>query len=139
MGKMVSANGTPQDKPRNKRDVGDRGRVEWRGYISPTLTTSEKATYKKWRADTGACEQALKSALDTGYKISVDFQTRERAYRAGLYCQAVGSENAGYCLTAFASDWWEAINRVVFIHSQVLGGSWTKVISPSGWKDDWVD
>lgn len=139
MGTMVSKDGKPKEKRGDKGDDAKPSRVEWKGYLSPTLTTNEKALYREWRTNSGACEEALKSALDAGFKISVDFQPRERAYRAGLYCQAVDRKEAGYCLTVFAGDWWEAVNRVVFIHHALLSADWTALINGSSWKDDWLD
>lgn len=138
MGKMVSPDGSKAEKSPRKQHQSERGRVDWKGYLSPSLTQNEKELYKRWRAGTDNCSPALKSALDAGYKISVDFQAREGAYRAGLYCQAPHLKEAGYCLTTFAGDWWEAVNRVVFIHTELLGADWTPLITKSGWKDDWA-
>lgn len=139
MGTLVSTDGKSVKQSRNRRNDAKPGRVEWKGYLSPTISAAEKKAYREWRSVEGGCEKALKRALDAGYKISVDFQRYEGAYRAGLYCQQVGHPDAGYCLTQFAGDWWEAINRVVFVHSEVLGSDWSKITGKRGWTDDWLD
>lgn len=138
MGKMVSKDGASARKSPSRSLGNDGGRVSWKGYLSPDITAAEKQLYHEWRADPNECEKALKGALDAGFKISVDFQSKQRAYRAGLYCQAADRKEAGYCLTAFAGDWWEAVNRVVFLHAAVGGGSWNSFFTEGGWKDSWV-
>lgn len=138
MGKMVSEDGSAKNAPRRGNSSKNRVRVEWKGYISPTLDQSEKRVYAEWRANPAQGDKAIERAVHAGYKISVDFQPREGAYRAGLYCQDANSPNAGWCLTCFAGDWYEAACRVVFMHFEILGCDWTKVAGKSGWKDDWV-
>lgn len=138
MVKMVHEAGKPARPPKRDDNRDDRARVKWLGYVSPQITQAEKLVYKAWRDDADSFAVAFRGALEEGFKASVDFQSREGAYRASLYCQVPHRKEAGYCLTIFAGDPFEALYRVVFVHSELYGGDWTPLLSKGGWKDDWT-
>lgn len=124
---------------RERGRTGDDGRVKWMGYVNPTLTSAEKRAYKLWIGDGKSANDFLPDITRKGYSLKIDYVEHERAYRASLYCNNAKSENAGYCLSVFAGDWWEACNRLVYCHQEVLGGSWTSLTGKGSWKDDWVE
>lgn len=139
MGKMVSENGERKDGKGKRTDRDGAGRVEWKGYVSPTLSTAEKKAYRTWAADTVEVNRAVSTTIDSRYTLKIDYMENDGAYRAGLYCQKQGHPDAGYCLTVFAGDWWEATMRVVYCHIVLLNSSWASLTGKGKWKDDWVD
>lgn len=136
---MVSEDGTRKDGKSKRSNPSERSRVEWKGYISPTLSTAEKQAFRKWSADSVEVSRVIQTTLDKRYTLKIDYMENEGAYRGGLYCQDASSPHAGYCLTVFAGDWWQAVMRVVFSHHIVLNSDWSSLTGKGKWKDDWVD
>lgn len=139
MGKMVSEDGTQKGgkKDRSNRDGG--GRVEWKGYVSPSLTQTEKRAFKKWASNSDEVNRQLQTTIDSGYTLKIDYMENDGAYRAVLYCQRKGHADAGYALSVFAGDWWTAALRVVYCHNEILRSDWSSLTGTRKWKDDWVD
>lgn len=136
---MVSEDGAKKERREKRSDRNGASRVEWKGYVSPTLSTNDKRAYQKWRADAVEVNRAIQTTIDGGYTLKVDYMVNDGAYRAGLYCTVQGSPDAGYCLTVFAGDWWEAAMRVVYCHQVLFNASWSSLTGKGKWKDDWVD
>lgn len=139
MGKMVSEDGTQKGGSKDSANRKQRSRVEWKGYVSPQISKVEKAAYAKWRGDADEVNRALATTVQDGYTLKVDYMEDDGAYRAVLYCTLAGSKNAGWALSIFAGDWWEAAMRVVYCHVKILNADWTSLLSGRKWKDDWLE
>lgn len=138
MDEMVLKSRKPRTRTKAEPEASsDRSRVQWKGYVNPTLTAAEKRAYAGWKADNPSIDVKVAALTRQGYKISFDYVERERAYRASFYCQNASSSNAGYCLSLFAGDVWEALMRLVYLHEAVLGGDWNAHDAKGGWRDDW--
>jgi len=137
MGEMVSETGGKRRTAQKGADTRDTGRVDFKGYVSPTLDQAAKRAYKQWDLDYSLLNVAMENLPKEGYKISVDYMARERAYRASIYCQMAGHKHAGYCLTLWAGGAWEALHRVVYCHQEILRGDWSTLLTDRSWKDDW--
>lgn len=111
--------------------------VAWKGYINVSLTEAQKRAYAAWVNDPDLFENALVLALRDGYKLSVDFQVRENAYRASFYCQNPDLPEAGYCLSIFTAEYGLSLHKLVYIHSNVLRCDWSKHLKRSLVDDSW--
>lgn len=127
---------TPSKKSNNNHT---HDRIEWKGYINVPLVEADKRHYHQWKAQEGILDEFLCASLEDGYKLSVDYQPRQDAYRASLYCQNPIKAEAGYCLSIFASSWYEALARIVYIHAVKCQFSWEKFLDPRKQVDDWDD
>lgn len=131
----------PSKEPRKKKSAvsaySGGGRVEWKGYINIPLVEADKRHFQQWKAQPDIVNEAFHTTLADGYKLSVDYQGREDAFRASLYCQNVDFPEAGYCLSIYAGDYWEALIRVLYVHSVKCQGSWERYIGRRSVVEDW--
>lgn len=122
-----------ETKTREKR----MEKVEWKGYINVTLTEAQKRSYVAWINDPDIFSNALELALRDGYKLSVDYQLRENAYRASFYCQNADLPEAGFCLSVFAREYGTALNKLVYIHSGILASDWSNHLKAQLVDESW--
>lgn len=135
--KDTMSNGSKKRAKTKQFSTGNR--VEWKGYINVPLVEADKRHFHQWRAQPSIVEETLQAALRDGYKLSVDWQQRENAFRASLYCQNAEFNEAGYCLSIFASEWWKAVCQLLYIHVVKCNADWTPFIRHTRQADDWDD
>lgn len=134
--------GTSQRRSAGTRKVagyGDKTRVEWKGYISVPLHESDKRHYHQWKNAPEVYDEVLVATLQSGFKLSVDYQLNEGSFRASLYCQDAKRVEAGYCLSFFAAEPFEAVRRLLYVHAVKCQRSWEKYIDAKRPVDDWDD
>lgn len=139
---MVQVDGVQQHgKESKKQRASDKkerlDNVAFKGYVNVSLTEAEKRRFVAWLNDRDLYANALVAAIRSGHKLSIDFQAREDAFRASLYCQNANLPQAGYCLSIFASEHGRAIEKLLYIHAEVLGGDWSKHLKRSLVDDSW--
>jgi len=125
----------PSRPPTHQRQTDTR--VEWRGYVNIPLNEADKRHYFAWRTQPDVLTETTHAILRAGFKLSVDFQEREAAYRASLYCQNPGLSEAGYCLSIFASTSDEAVMRLLYVHAVKAQFKWGAWLSPKSKVEDW--
>lgn len=112
-------------------------KVEWKGYISVPLVENDKRHYFQWCQQTAIVTEVKETTLRDGFKLSTDFQQREGAFRASLYCQNPDYIEAGYSLSMWAGSADEAEMRLLYVHAVKCQGSWERYIGKSPRDDDW--
>lgn len=118
---------------------GAAPRVEWKGYINVPLLEADKRHYHTWKNAPEVFDEVLVATLESGFKLSVDYQQNEAAYRASLYCQDAKRPEAGYCLSLFAGEPLEAVRRLLYVHAIKCQRSWSHWLDPRAAVDDWDD
>jgi hypothetical protein len=105
----------PRDKKRE---------VTFNGFVNHLLTPEDKELFKTWDCDDHDLWILLQTDIQSGYKISVSFNTQNDTFNATYMCTDEDSPNHGYCLSAFAPDWYNAVKSLVFKHNVVLECVW---------------
>ncbi len=96
----------------------------FKGFVNYVLSEADKAEYKKWDVDDHDLWLAMSSDLMSGYKLSVSYNKQNDTFTATYMCNDTDSPNVGYCLSAFAPDWYNAVRSLVFKHNIVLDCVW---------------
>lgn len=96
----------------------------FKGFINRTLTADEKLAFKVWECDDHDLWIVLQTDIQSGYKLSVTYNSANDTFNATYMCNDEKSPNHGWCLTAFAPEWYLAIKTLVFKHNEILGCDW---------------
>lgn len=100
------------------------GPVEFKGFVNYVLSEEDKTAFKAWDVDDHDLWLLLATDIQIGYKLSVSYNKQNDTFSATYMCNDPGSQNAGYCLSAFAPDWYNAVKSLVFKHNEVLDTIW---------------
>ncbi len=127
----------PTKSPKSDSLQTGRGKakVKWRGYVNLALTENQKSGFDMWAKGSDVWGNEIPTLLDSGYTVSIAYDDYHQAAVAGLYCVDSDKENAGWKLTAHASDPYVALVRVIFIHYVLLEGDWSAGFQPE--LDSW--
>ena len=123
----------------SKRTTGRkaaRERVEFKGYLNRNISADEKVTYRSdleagWRWDEKAEE-----LISDGLNLKWSWDSYNEAFAATLYDTNADSDHAGYCLSFRGPEPFEAMSRLVWVHTVLLEGNWNN-ISEVGDSDEW--
>jgi len=123
--------------PRKSSGTTGKGKkkVDFKGYANWTLTPQHKVHYQKWLEQQPDLDDLVMKVLETEHDLKVRYDDYNQCFSAQLYCRDVSHENAGWCLSMRASDYWEAIRRLLFVHCIALEGIWNSE-EEAGWQDD---
>lgn len=103
-----------------KNDTGRTGagkaKAEWKGYVNWSSDRVDKAGFDKWAESNEPFGNMIPTLIEDGYKVSMSYDNHNASAVASLYCQDVGNENAGWCLTARGSHVYDALLRLLYIH-----------------------
>lgn len=97
---------------------------EFKGYVNYVLSEGDKTAYSGWDVDDHDLWLLIAGHQQCGYKLSVSFNPKNDTFNATYICNDLASPNAGYCLSAFAPDWYNAVKVLAFKHDIVLDGVW---------------
>ena len=97
---------------------------EWKGFVNYVLSDEDKTQYSTWNVDDHDLWLLVAGHQQCGYKLSVSFNAKNDTFSATYLCNDEQSANKGYCLSAFAPDWYNAVKILAFKHDVVLDGNW---------------
>lgn len=99
-------------------------KAEFKGFVNYVLNDADKGLYEKWDIDDHDLWLLVAGHNQCGYKLSVSFNQQNDSFSATYMCNDAASPNAGYCLSAFAPDWYNCLKILAFKHEVVLDGVW---------------
>lgn len=97
---------------------------EWKGFVNYVLSETDKEQYSLWGVDDHDLWLLVAGHQQCGYKLSVSFNAKNDTFNATYVCNDEKSPNKGYCLSAFAPDWYNAVKILAYKHDVVLDGLW---------------
>lgn len=100
------------------------GKTDFKGFVNYVLTAEDKELYQKWEADDHDLWLLLATDIQGGYKLTVGYNSQNDTFNATYMCNDPDDKNAGYCLSAFAPDWYNAVKSLVFKHNEILQCVW---------------
>lgn len=101
-----------------------RPKADWEGFVEWTISSDEKSTYAANQPKDDWLFDALLNAVESGYRVTINYDASNTAHRASLYAQYFDSDNAGWMLSMRADDPVEALRRVLYVHYVLLEGLW---------------
>jgi hypothetical protein len=101
-----------------------REEQEWKGFVNYVLSEEDKAAYSEWDVDDHDLWLLVAGHEQCGYKLSHTYNAKNDTFNANYVCNDEKSPNKGYCLSAFAPDWYNAVKILAFKHEVVLDGIW---------------
>lgn len=105
---------------------------EFKGYVNYVLSDENKAVFSSWDIDDHDLWLLVAGHNQCGYKLSVSFNPKNDTFNATYMCNDTSSPNAGFCLSAFAPDWYNAVKILAFKHDVVLDGVWNGQVAKQG-------
>lgn len=100
------------------------GKVDFKGFVNYVLSKEDKVTYTDWEVDDHDLFLLIAGDNQTGYKLGMSFNAQNDTFVATYMCNDSTSPNAGYMLSAFAPDWYNALKTLCFKHNVILGCVW---------------
>lgn len=102
--------------------------VQWRGFKDVRLTDAQRDAYENWDCHDADVYQLAAEAVSSGYKFTCSYNGSNDTYTATITGQSgVGVQAAGFSLSAFAPDWYNAVRTLMYKHWVVLDGDWSKI------------
>lgn len=124
-------------KQDSKITANGRPKVEWKGYVTFTLTEEAKTALRHFMSIGSDPLHWLEEIAAEGvYEIKVRWDSYNECYVCNIYCIKYGHVNAGWTLPVRAADYWECQRRAAFVHREVLQGQWGVGEQKVGWTDD---
>jgi hypothetical protein len=118
------------------RGNGNGSKVQsenWTKFVDISLAGVTKDDISAEYGDIGSIGNGVDSLLRSGYRIGVSFNGTTNSYICSLTCRDDGSPNHGCTVTSHASDWWLALQVMLYKHFVVARENWLEVSpSPSG-------
>lgn len=105
-----------------KKNVNDK--KEFKGFVNYVLTVDDKASFKKWEIDDTDVFLLVAGDVSEGYKMGVSYNAQNSTFVATYMCNSDDNPNAGYMLSSFAPDWFNAVKSLVFKHHVILENLW---------------
>jgi hypothetical protein len=96
----------------------------WRGFVECKLTEVEKETYGQWDVHDDDLFVLLSDAVASGHKLSITFNKQNDQFVASFTGNEGTGKHEGYTLSAYASDWYNALRVLLFKHSVLLDARW---------------
>lgn len=96
----------------------------WRGYANVEINSEHEAAVEDYCRDPQKVWKDLVNEMLAGYKVSVDYVSKDDVFKATLTCNDTESPNSGLSLTAWAETTLDAIGCVLFKHIQIAGRKW---------------
>lgn len=124
-------------KSDSKFTARNKPKVEWQGYVNFEVQKTHKAALDAMvKAGNDPLLWLPKIAADGVYEVKAKWDTYNNCWVASLYCAKHGHESAGWALPCRASDYWDALRRLAFVHVEVLHESWSIGANDFGWDDE---
>lgn len=108
---------------------------EFKGFVNYLLSVDDKNAFKEWEVDAADLLLLVAGDVSEGYKMGVSYNPQNSTFVATYMCNSDDSPNAGYMLSAFAPDWFNAVKSLVFKHQHVLGCIWP--VGKAAERDSW--
>lgn len=120
----------------SKFTSNNKQKVEFKGYVNFSLTETHKKDFAARMAKGQSFLANMGDYVERGYSIKVRWDSYNKAFSGQIYCENADDSNAGWSLSARASDPYIAIERVAYIHLVVLDGLWTTPETQERWDDE---
>lgn len=129
---------TTSKKTDSKATGSGGAKVEWKGYVNYDMTKEQGKAAKDFLFENPSFWfEAMQEVVENGYAIKIHWSEHVKGVSAGLYCQNAELGNAGYCLTQHSANATLALEKVLYVHFRLLGGSWDANGTPrdldAGW------
>lgn len=124
---------THRRKDSDKTSRGQR-KVEFQGYVNWELTVGHKPAYERWLGEQPDIDNMIEQLCEDGYDVKIRWDSYNRCFAAQAYSRDKTSPNAGWCLSMRAGGWWEAVQRLLFVHYIAFEGTWVSE-EEQGWND----
>lgn len=119
----------------NVKKIKSEGNPDFKGFVNYVLSAEDKAGYGEWDIHDHDLFLLVAGAEQSGYKLSCSFNAKNDTFSATFMCVDAQSPNAGFILSAFAPDWYNALRVLIYKHDVVLGGKWDTAVQVKS--DNW--
>jgi len=102
--------------------TGDR--PEWQGFLERRLSDMELQAFDEHEWNAVEILAALDEMMLSGYKVTLSYQSKDKAFTATVMDQRKGSMTAGYALSATDGTGFGALCMLLYKHIEILSGEW---------------
>lgn len=102
----------------------DFNSTTWKGFINCTLTQEQKEAFGAWDIQDTDVWDGLASYGEKGYKFSLSYNRANESWLATYVGQEDCGKNAGWAVTGFAHDPYNAARVLLFKVSSILPDNW---------------
>lgn len=106
-------------------------------FVSCELDKSTKEALIKWDPKFESTFEGLDRLITDGYKVSISHDSYHDC--VGVFCTMpdTSNEHHGFCLTARAPSWMEAVKVLVYKHFNILSENWGSEVNQPRQKSQW--
>lgn len=98
--------------------------IDWKGFINRKLNDAEKELFLSWDVHDDDVWLLFTGLLTEGYKISSSYNGQNSTYNVLLTCNQPSNPNAGFGLSAYSPNWYQAVRLALFKHEVIFHGKW---------------
>lgn len=98
----------------------------WKGYANVEISGDHVELIEAYAESQDKVWDDTVTAMTEGYKLSVDYVSKDDTFKATLTCNDINSQNAGLSLSAWSDSAFEAIACVMFKHLHIAQRKWTQ-------------
>lgn len=100
-------------------------KVEFKGFANLEVPEEAKEDVKRYLKENKLCLEYIETLILDGHKVSVGVNEKNGAIQATAFCTYSKSPNAGFILSAFAGNWYDAVAVLAWKHVVLSGrGKW---------------
>lgn len=103
----------------------------FKGFIDCKLDGTHHEAYEAWDIHDSDIFDILSTVTEGGYKVSFSYQAQQHNFLAAVTGTDAAGKNAGWCVSAYAPDMYNAIRLVLFKATVILPEVWSDY-KPSG-------
>jgi len=107
--------------------TGSKGKYSDVIFVNYSVTDTDRKFLKSqvWSLDD--FDSAVLKIVEAGYKVSMQYDTRNSCYACFIIAQDSESENAGYILTGRGSSPSKAVKQAIYIGFHILEGVFSNI------------
>ena len=107
-----------------RKATSNRRAFTFNGYVNVSVPETMTKDLESKIVQSAWIFSQMAQAISDGYNLKVYHDAEGGHYRASFTCFDPESENHGYMLSAFASDWYTAVGVLLYKHFDVAGEDW---------------
>lgn len=112
-----------------KKSTKKEEKFVWKGYVNVAIPATETKAVEAFIKDDSNTFAQWNKMLMEGYQFKFYYNKKEGTMKVNATCYDADDDNFGYCLSAFAGDWYTALAVVIFKHLKVTDTIWTDYAS----------
>ena len=112
------------------KSSGSTEKQQWTTFVEISLAGHTREAIMEAVPDFDTVFNKSSELLQDGYRIAFSYNSANDAFTVSVTCRDDDSPNKGMTFTAFAGDWYTALQVALYKHYVVAEGDWNTISAP---------